>query len=128
MTKCTFTLSTLLLLAGCGGKGDGYAAVDDPPNQDVAFASDAVQSRSQHAEFASAAITGNCVEGCTGVCSEICKQACTVCPSALSCVGRVGAGSDCELGATICAAEHCPELFEDEDQLEAIRELARDRE
>lgn len=127
MAKSTFTLSApllaaLLLLAapllgGCGGDGEGYASVGDPPNQDIAFASDAVQGNRQHAEFASAAITSDCASACTGVCSAICRQSCSVCPAAVSCVGRIGAGSNCEYGAAVCVVEHCPELLEDEDAL-----------
>jgi hypothetical protein len=114
MAKRIYTWTALLLL-GCSGDGEGYQDVPEPPDQSVAFASDAVQSGDQQAEFRSAALTSDCNAACTGACSEVCRQACQVCPSAVSCVGRIGAGTDCELGAIVCAAEHCPELLEGED-------------
>jgi hypothetical protein len=128
MAKCIFPLTALLLLAGCAGKGDGYQPVGDPPDQNVAFASDAVQtSGDQHAEFASAALTEDCAQGCTGACASVCREACSYCPSAVSCVGRIGAGDSCDVGALTCVAEHCPELLQNQDVAQSLGDLGSQR-
>lgn len=101
---------TALLLFGCGEGDDGYQEVPEPPNQSVAFASDPVEPGAQRAEFRSAALTSDCASACTGTCASFCRAACQLCPAAVSCLGRIGAGTTCELGAEVCAIQHCPDL------------------
>jgi hypothetical protein len=126
MAKCIFPLTALLLLAGCAGKGDGYQPVDDPPDQNVAFASDAVQtSGDQHAEFASAALTEDCAQACTSVCADACRLSCSMCAAAVSCVGRIGAGHDCDTAGPECVAQYCPDALP--DFLQALGDLGSRR-